>query len=80
MKVKRNFFGAEGDCIQIGRTTILINWNLQISQGLNHQPKITHKGTHGSSSRCSSGLLCLASMGGEAVGPVEARCPSIGGC
>jgi hypothetical protein len=38
----------------------------QSSQGLNHQPKSTHGGTHGSSRICSRGWPYWASMGGEA--------------
>jgi hypothetical protein len=41
------------------------------SQGLNYQPKSTHGGTHGSSYICSRGWPYLASMGREALGPVE---------
>jgi hypothetical protein len=52
----------------IRRTTISIN---QSTQGLNHQPKSTHEGIHGSSCICSRGLPCLTSMGGEALDPVE---------
>jgi uncharacterized protein YqcC (DUF446 family) len=44
----------------------------QSSQGLNHQFKSTHGGTHGSSRICSRGWPCQASMGGEALGPVKA--------
>ena len=61
---------AEGVCNPIGRT-ISINQSLQNSHGLNHQPKNTHGGTHGSSYICSRGLPYLASMGGEHLGPVE---------
>jgi hypothetical protein len=43
----------------------------QSSQGLNHQPKSTCGGTHGCSCVCHRGLPDLASMGGEALGPVE---------
>jgi hypothetical protein len=42
------------------------------SQGLNHQPKSIHGGSHGSSCICSRGWPCQASMGGEALGPVKA--------
>jgi hypothetical protein len=48
------------------------------SQGLNYQPKSMHGGTHGSSCICSRGWPCQISMGGEVLGPVKARCPSIG--
>jgi hypothetical protein len=50
----------------------------QSYQGLNHQPRSTHGGTCGSSRLCSRGWPCWASMGEEALGPVKARCPSIG--
>jgi hypothetical protein len=48
------------------------------TQGLNHQPKSTHGGTHGSSCICSRGCPSWSSMGGEALGPVKALCPSVG--
>ena len=51
---------------------------LQTSQGLNHQPKCTHGGIHGSSCICSRGWPHLASVEGEALGPVKAQCPSVG--
>jgi hypothetical protein len=44
----------------------------QSSQGLNHQAKSTHGGTNGSSSLYSRGWPYLASVGEEALGPVEA--------
>jgi hypothetical protein len=72
--------GAEGVCNPIGRTTISTNQTPQSSHGLNHQPKSTRGGTHGSRCICSRGLPYLVSMGGEALGPVEARCPSVGEC
>jgi hypothetical protein len=50
------------------------------SQELNHQPKSTHGGTHNSSHLCSKGRAYWTSMGGEALGPVKARCPSVGEC
>jgi hypothetical protein len=69
----------------IGRTTIPKN---QIpspppplsSQGLNHQQKSTHGGTHASSHLCSRGWPCQVSMGGEAFDPVKAQCSSVGEC
>jgi hypothetical protein len=70
--------GAEGVRNPIGRTTISTNQTPRSSQGLNHQPKSTHGGTHGSSCICSRGWLCQASVGEEALGPVKARCPSVG--
>jgi hypothetical protein len=39
----------------------------QSSQGLNHQPRSTHGGTHGSSCICNRGWPCWASMRGEAL-------------
>jgi hypothetical protein len=47
---------------------------------LNHQPKNTRDGTHGSSCTCSRGWLSRSSMGGEALGSVKVLCPSIGEC
>jgi hypothetical protein len=44
------------------------------------QPKSTHGGTHGSSHIHSRGWPCGTSVGGEALGPVKARCPSVGEC
>jgi len=77
--VKGRTEGAEGVCNPIGRTTISTNQIPQSSQGLNHQLKNTHRGTHGSSCICSRGWHCLASKKGEALGPVNTtRCPSIG--
>jgi excinuclease UvrABC nuclease subunit len=52
---------------------------LQSSQGLNHQPKNIHGGTHDSSCVCIGGWTYLASMSREAL-PVKALCPSVGGC
>jgi hypothetical protein len=45
--------GAEGVCCPIGRTTIWTYQYLQSSQGLNHQPKNAHGGSHGSTCICS---------------------------
>ena len=42
-----------------------------------HQPKSTHGGTHGSSCICSRGWPYRASMGGEALGLVQAWCPQL---
>jgi hypothetical protein len=64
--------GAEGVCDHIGRTTISTNQNLLSSQGLNHQPKKTHGGMHGSSYICSREWPYLSSMGEEAFCPVKA--------
>jgi hypothetical protein len=52
----------------------------QSSQRLNLQPKSTHGGTHGSSHICSRVWSCQASLGWEALGPVEAPYPRVGEC
>jgi len=78
--VRERTEGAEGVCNPIGKTIISTNQTTQSSQGLNHQPKSTHGGTHGSSCICSRGWHCLASTRGEALSPVEAHFPSVGEC
>jgi hypothetical protein len=78
-RVKGRTEGAEGNSNPIGRTTISTNLTTHSSQGQNHQPKSTHGVTHGSSYLCSRGLLYLASMGREALGPVEAGYSSVRG-
>jgi hypothetical protein len=72
--------GGARVCSPIGGTTIWTNQYPQCSQGSNHQPKSTHGGTHGSSHICSRGWPCGTSMGGEALGPMKAQCPSVGEC
>ena len=71
--------GAEGAWSPIGGTTIRIYQNPQSSQRLNHQPKSTHGGTHGSSHICSRGWPCLTSMGGEALVPEMSQCGGMPG-
>jgi hypothetical protein len=58
--VRERTEGAKGVCNPIGRTTISTTRPTQSSQGLNHQPKSTHEGTHGSSCICSRGCSCGA--------------------
>jgi hypothetical protein len=72
--------GAEGFCRPIGRTTIWTNLYCPSFQGLNHQPKSTHGRTHGFNHICSRGWPDWSSLGGEALGPVKAQCPSVGKC
>jgi len=48
--------GVEGDCNLIGRT-MSTNQTIQSSQRLNHQPKSTHGGIHGSSYVAEDGLI-----------------------
>ena len=67
---------AEGVCSPIGGATI---WTNQSSLGLNHQSKKTHGETHGLSCISSRGWPSRLSMGWEALYPVKALCPSIGG-
>jgi hypothetical protein len=50
------------------------------SQGLNHQPRNPHGGTHGSICICSREWPFQASIGGEALGHVKAQCSSVGEC
>jgi hypothetical protein len=48
--------------------------------GTKPQTWSTHGGTHGSSCICSRGWPSRSSMGGEALGPEKAQCPSVGEC
>ena len=79
-EVRERTQGVEGVCSSIGGTIIWTNQYPQSSQGLNHQPKSTHGGTHGSRCICSRGWPSWSSMGGEALSPVKILCPSIGEC
>jgi hypothetical protein len=63
--------GTEGVCYLIGRTTISTNQIPQKIPGIIPPTKGYKRGTHGSSWICSRGLLYLASLGGEPLGPVE---------
>jgi hypothetical protein len=78
--VREKTEGDEGVCGPIGRTTISTNQTPHSSQAVNHQPRSTHGGTHGSSHICSKGWPCGASMGGQTLGPVKTECPSVGEC
>jgi hypothetical protein len=46
--------------------------------GLDHHPKNTHGGTHGSGLICGRGWPCWISVGEAALGPEGVRCPSVG--
>jgi len=75
--VRERTKGAEEVCNPIGRTTISTNQSPpppppKSSQGLNHQPKSIHGVIHGSRRICSRGWPYLASVRGEALGPVKA--------
>jgi hypothetical protein len=52
----------------------------QSSQELNHQPRSTHGGTHGSSCICSRGWPTWSSVGGEALCPMKVICPNVEEC
>jgi hypothetical protein len=79
-RARESIQDAEEVCSLIGRTTIWTNQYPQISQGLTHQPKKTHGGTHGSSCPCSRGWPSRSSMRGEALGPVKVLCSSVVDC
>jgi hypothetical protein len=49
--------------------TVSTSQTPQKSQGLDHQPKIIHGGTHASGRICGRGWPCWTSVGGEALGP-----------
>jgi len=66
--------GDEEDCYPIGRT-ISTKWT---TQRLNHQPKSTHRGIHGSRYIFSRGWSYLTSVGGKTLGPVKAYVPEKG--
>jgi hypothetical protein len=51
-----------------------IPWSFQ---GLEHQPKNTHGGTHGFGHICGRGWPCWTSVEREALGPEGVQCPSI---
>jgi len=78
-RVRGRTEGAEGNCNTMGRTTISTKQTPWNSQGLNQQPKSIRVLVHGSCYICSRGLPCLASVGGDALGPVDAWCPREGG-
>jgi hypothetical protein len=79
-EVRARTVGAEGVCNPIGRATISTSQTSQSSQELNHHPKSTHGGMHGSSWICSRGLPYWASLGGESHGPVKTQQPRLGEC
>jgi hypothetical protein len=69
--------GAKGVSLPIRGKTIQTNQYPESSLGLNHQPKKTHGGTHGSSCICNRGWPSWSSVGGEALGPVKILCINI---
>jgi len=52
----------------------------QCFQGLKHQPKSTHGGTHGSRHICSRGWDYPDLIGGKALGTVKVCFPSVREC
>ena len=62
--------GATVSTVQIPRS----------SQGLDHQPKRTYGGTHGSSHICDRGWPCWTSVGEVALGPDGFCRPIVGKC
>lgn len=50
------------------------------SQRLDHEPKSTHGGTHGSYCVCGSGWPCCISVGEAALGLVGVQGPNVGEC
>jgi hypothetical protein len=50
------------------------------SRGLDHQPKNTHRATHGAGHICGRRWLYWTLVGGEALEPEGVRCPSVGKC
>jgi len=74
-RVRESTEVAEGVCNPLGRTTISTKQTTKSSQGLDHQSKSTHEVTHG-----ASHTACWASMWGESLVHLSARCLSIGEC
>ena len=56
----------------IGGTPVSTNWTPQSSQRLSHQPKSIHGSVGGTGYICSRGLPNHASVGWQALVPVEA--------
>jgi hypothetical protein len=50
------------------------------SQGLDHQPKKTHRATHGTGHICGRRWLYWTSVGEEGLEPEGVWCPSVGEC
>ena len=61
--------GAEGVCSPMVEVTVSTGQTSLSSQGLDHQPKNTHGGTHGAGHICGRVWPCWSSMGGEALRP-----------
>jgi hypothetical protein len=55
--------------LKVCATTVSNGQTPWSSQGLDHQPKSTYGGTHGSGPICGRGWPCWTSVGGAALGP-----------
>jgi hypothetical protein len=69
--------GAERICSPVEGGTVLTGQTPWSFQGLDHQPKSTCEGIHGSGCICGRGWPCWTSVGGEALGPEVIGCPSV---
>jgi len=81
-RVRERTEGVEGDCNPIRRTTILTRPGQPppLPELPGTKTPIHMEGPHGSSCICSRGLSYLATVGGEALGLVEAQFPRVGRC
>jgi hypothetical protein len=71
--------GAEGVCSSVGWATVSTSYPPPPSSwGLNHQPKNTQGGTHGSGCIRGREWPCWTLVGGVALGPEGVQCPSVG--
>jgi hypothetical protein len=70
----------EGFCSLMEGATVSTDQNPQNSWGLDHQPKSTHIGRHGSGCICSRGWPCWTSVGGEALGTEGVQCSRVREC
>jgi hypothetical protein len=81
IEIRRSSYGAANPFSSMGLFSHSFIGDLVLrsmvgSQGLNHQPKSTHGGTHGSS---CIGWPSRSSIGGEALGPVKGSMPQCSG-
>ena len=60
-----------------GGATVSTSQTPRNSRRLNHQPKDTHGGTHGSGSICGRGWTYWTSAAGETLEPEGVRFPSV---
>ena len=79
-RVGEGIEGAEGVCSHMEGATVSIGQDPWSSQALDNQPKSTHGGTHGTVHVCGRGWPCWTSVRGEALGPENIGCPSVGEC